>query len=75
MAVIVTALQTSDEQEAQLPSFGATNFDQVPMYAPQEMEHAAVRDLITNTVRSIESPTLLTWCGGGMNASWTCVGR
>ena len=27
------------------------------------------------TVRSIESPALLTWSGGGLNAGWTCVGR
>ena len=48
VADIVTALQKSDVQEAELPSFGATNFDRVPMYAPEQMEHAAVRDLITN---------------------------
>ena len=44
---IVTAFQKSDEQEAELhvPSFGATNFVRVALYAPEQMEHAAVRDL------------------------------
>ena len=55
MADIITAFQKSDAQGAELPSFKATNFYQVPVYAPEPMEHAAVRDLITNTVRSIES--------------------
>ena len=48
VADIVTAFQKLDAQEAELPSFGATNFDRVPIYAPEQMEHAAVRDLITN---------------------------
>ena len=48
VADIVTAFQKSAAQEAELPSFGTTNFDQVPMYAPEQMEQAAVRDLITN---------------------------
>ena len=45
---IVTAFQKSVLQEAELPSFGATNFDRVAMYAPEQMEHAAVRDLNIN---------------------------
>ena len=47
VADIVTTFQKSDEQEAELhvPSFGATNVVRVARYAPEQMEHAAVRDL------------------------------
>ena len=48
VADIVTAFQKSDAQEAELPSFGATNFDRTAMYAPDQMKHAAVRDLNIN---------------------------
>ena len=41
VADIVTAFQN-------VPSFGATNFDPVAMYAPEQMDHAAVRDLNIN---------------------------
>ena len=42
VADIVAAFQ--NQLHKKLPSFGATNFDRVPMHALEHMEHAAVRD-------------------------------